>query len=353
MRLAVLAAVLVAGSAVAGEMNISQFVFRDSNRNGVFDAGESPYAGIPIRLEQEGAEPIVEESNLAGFANFPMSADDPGQDITGPGEVRFAVELPDGLVLTTEKPVHAARIRRLDRAPAGLVMEPPNPFMGVAPALAIETSAEGLRAMTCASGGLVLEAVPRLSDLVCEVTQGTWEVTWRREDGATVSRKVTVADWPVRVPAARAAPPAGQARIETFEGVIGSENIQEMAASDGFTWHNLIAVHRKFYGAWGYTNGTISGEFAAYNSSGHPATLSSDEPFEFRSVLVSVAWPAGRTAPVRFTALREGEVVAEEAFFASNLRPVLFEPRWGGIDTLVISHDTYWQVVIDDLTLAR
>ena len=347
------AAAIVAGPAAARDMNISQFVFRDENRNGVFDLGESPFSGADIRLDQETGEAVYRSSNLAGFANFPMSDDEEDADIRAPGPVKFSIELPEGFVLTTGNPEQTAEISALAEAPGGFVMDPPNAFMGLAPALTIESSGKGVASMTCSTGYVELTAVPKDGGLVCWAAPGRWKVDWQMVDGSFFSREVVLSEWPVRVPIAATGSEGSRVMVESFDGIINSENIQEMAAADGFVWHNMIAVHRKFYGGWGYVNGTVSGEFSGYNSSGHPASISSDRPFEFRGAYVSVAWPKGMNAPVRFRAYRGGELVGEEAFHASNLRPLWFEPRWAGIDRLEISHDAYWQVVLDDVTLAR
>ncbi len=39
-----------------------------------------------------------------------------------------------------------------------------------------------------------------------------------------------------------------------------------------------------------YRRSRTSGEFVAYNSSGHPAAISSDEPFDFVGGYFGVAW---------------------------------------------------------------
>lgn len=345
--------ILAAGGAQGGEMNISQFVFRDINRNGIFDAGESPMPGVTIRLEQAGLEPVYRSSNLAGFTNFAMSSDDDDKDITQPGDVRFHVEIPAGFDLTTGNPAQGGRIFEVSGAPAGLAMDPPMPFMGLAPTRTIESRSDIVTGMSCAQGETVIPAV-RLDDrLVCTVGPGIWDVTWQLPD-TPVNRRVTVSDWPIRVPVrASDGDYATPDTLVSFDGIIGSENIQEMAASDGFVWHNLIAVHRKFYGGWGYVNGTVSGEFSAYNSSGHPATLSSDQPFTFHGAFISVAWPEAKDANVRVEGYVGDTLVAEDAFVASNIRPIWFDANWSDVDRVVFSHDTYWQLVIDDLKLSR
>jgi len=345
--------VLVGGAAWGGEMNISQFVFRDMNRNGIFDAGESPMPGVTIRLEQESVDPIFRSSNLAGFTNFAMSSDEDDKDITEPGAVSFNVEIPEGFDLTTGNPSQEGRIFPVDGAPAGLALDPPMPFMGIAPTRTIESRSDGVNRMSCAQGDTVIPAARWDDRLVCTVGPGVWDVSWQVSDGAPIERQVTVSDWPIRVPV-RAESGEGPAdTVLTFDGIIDSENIQEMAASEGFVWHNLIAVHRKFYGGWGYVNGTVSGEFSAYNSSGHPATLSSSEPFTFHGAFISVAWPEAKKARVRIEGYAGDQLVAEDAFFASNLRPIWFDANWDKVDRVVFSHDRYWQLVIDDLKLSR
>lgn len=345
-------ATVIAGTGTAAEMNISQFVFRDTNRNGIYEAGERPFPGVEVRLEQDAAAPLTRTSNLAGFANFAMSSDGDA-DIAAPGPVRFRVHVPDGFSLTTGSPSRQAVIRQVDGAPSGLAMTPALPFAGLAPELTIESGADGIASMTCDGGAGPVEARRAAGRLVCPVEPGTFSVTWRRFDGAAMSRTVEVGRWPVRVPAMSATPPGGTIRVESFDDVIAGMAIVEMPSSHGYRWHNMIAAHASFYGGWGYVNGTVSGAYSAYNSSGHPATLSSDRPFDFRGAFVSVAWPAAMDAPVRITAYRKGDVVAEDAFLASILRPVWFDANWRDIDRLVISHDRYWQVVVDDLTLSR
>lgn len=336
----------------AGEMNISQFVFRDTNRNGIYDRGEPPYAGLPIRLEQGYRDPILRESNLAGFANFPMSADDPAQDITQAGEVSFSIVLPRGLELTTGNPVQVATITPQPEAPGGFAMDPPNPFMGVAPTLSISTNAEGLSSMTCTKDGEEIVAEDAGINRICFVTAGTWHLRWEMADGTTAERAVTVDHWALQVPAASVSPSANGQTI-SFDDFLTSENIIELPSFDGYLFHNFVVAHRLFYEGDGYVNSTVSGEFAAYNSSGHPATIRSETPFGLHSVSVGVAWPAGMEAPVRFTALRGGEVVGRQTMYLSYLGPTRFVPDWQGIDEIRIEHDTHWQFVIDDLVLTR
>lgn len=350
------AALLLTGvAAAADDINISQFVFRDLDRDGVYDRSESPFAGVEVRLSGDGHETSVKTSNLSGFANFLMSQDNPEAAIGNPGPVRFAVEVPQGHFVTTGNAQQSAEVRPLAGSPAGLILDPPMAFVGLAPALYIALAGDVPGGATCRSGAAEVAALEDGGELRCLVTEGTWEVSWTGSDGTPRTRSVTLKQWPVRIAAGPAAEAeaGGTVIVEGFDGLLLSENIQEVGAADGLVWHNVVATHRKFYGGRGYINGTVSGQFVGYTSSGHPATIEADAPVEFRGAFVSVAWPEATLAPVRFRAYRGGELVAEAAFTASDMGPVWFEPRWSRIDRLEIRHDTYWQVVLDDVTFVR
>ncbi len=360
MRVLVAASAAFLATAVfghAGDMNISQYVFRDINRNGIYDIGEGPLAGVPVLLSQNGQDNIVEQSNLAGFTNFLMSddaEDDP--DISGPGVLEFQVVVPEEMELTTGNPRQSTTARLLADAPGGIVVDPPLPFMGLAPKLTITTGSEGVDGVTCLAGGDSVDAIRSDDVFRCDVVQGDWAVRWALSDGSIAERGVRIENWPVRLPVPSDMPVLAQEDdlIVGFDDILISENIEEVPSGHGgVKWHNMVATHRKFYGGWGYVNGTVSGQFAAYNSSGHPARLYSDEPFDFIGAYVSVAWPAAKRARLRIEALRDGEVVAWDEFYGSNLMPVWFEAGWGQVDEVRISHGTYWQVVVDDVRIGR
>lgn len=335
------------------QLNISQFVFRDLNRNGVYDVGEAPFAGIPVAfLPAEGA-PATRFSNLAGFANFVMSAGDPEVPVNAPGPAEVRIVVPPGLELTTGNPVQRTTVLDLPGSPAGVVIDPPLPFVGIAPTLTIESSGTLATSMRCVQGEVSAEA--RLDTLtgtlICDAAPGDWEVTWTLADGSEATRTVSVGAWPVRaaVPQIDRAEPAPDDIVLGFEDILVSENIEEMASGHGGVgWHNWVATHRKFYGGRGYVN-TAEGQFVIYNSSGHPARMFSDAPFDFIGARVGVAWEGALGFPVRFEALRDGEVVAWDEFYASQLRPLEFDAGWAGIDEVRTTHGGYWQVVLDDV----
>lgn len=336
-------------------MVLSQFVFRDMDRDGTYDLGEPPIAGVPVRLIRPDAQPVVVETNLAGFANFVMSPDG-GADIPGPGEVTFEVLPPDGLDLSLARPPFTATIRSLPAAPGGMVADATPPFIGLMPELTLSIGAREEDRVVCVDqDGTEWAAHGDGPHRTCDVSPGSWRILWT-SDTDEVTRELDIGQWPLRVPRPVERTDGAQGTPVTvgFDDLISSNNLIEVPAGvAGMVWQNFVATHRMYYQGAGYINGTTSGEFSAYNSSGHVATMRSDRPFDLISVNLTLAWPAGLGGDIRVEALRDGEVVARDAFRGSVFAPMRFEPDWHGITELRIHHETYWQIVIDDLVIAR
>lgn len=338
--------------AAAGEMVLSQFLFRDLNRNGVYELGETPVAGVPVALRRGEGAPAIVLSNLAGFANFVMSPQ-VGQ-IPGPGEIEVEVLPPEGLRLTGAGGPHRTTIRALDGAPAGLVAAETPPFVGLAPALSLSIGAlDGDEVACIDEDGLEWQAEPAPDGRLCPVSPGLWTVRWSSAQGV-LERRVEVAQWPLRLPRpVPGLPPAGAAETREvigFDDLITSVNIVEVPAGvGGLSWQNAVAAHRMYYQGAGYINGTVSGEYAIYNSSGHVARMFSDTPFDFVSAKITLAWPGGAGAPVMLEAFRDGRLVARDAFHGSDISPVAVMADWTGITELRLWHGQYWQVVVDDI----
>lgn len=337
--------------AQAGEMVLSQFVYRDINRNGIYDMGEPPVSGVPVRLTRAGQAPIRVATNLAGFANFVMSPE-VGM-IPAPGAIGMEVLPPDDMVLSETDGRHVTTIHSLPTAPGGLVAGETPPFVGLAPKLGLSIAARPGEAVTCISDGIEWAALGEGDTRYCPAGPGRWTVRWA--DGT--EREIDLGDWPIRLPRPApdmTGPPHGSPVTITFDDLITSNNLMEVPKGvGGMTWRNFVATHRMYYEGAGYINGTTSGEFAAYNSSGHTAVMSSDTPFDLREVKLTVAWPDGLTAPIRVEAYRNGRRVAQDRFYGSQFSPVVFAPDWVGIDELRILHEAYWQVVIDDIVISH
>ncbi len=95
-------------------------------------------------------------------------------------------------------------------------------------------------------------------------------------------------------------------------------------------------------------NGATSGEYVAYNSSGNPATVSSDQPFDFVGASIGSAWPEGEQYDVVIRAWRGDELVHVDRLGPSTAGPVFFDADYRSITRLELASEANWQFVVDD-----
>lgn len=337
-------------------INISRFVFRDLDRNGRYDLGERPYAGLDVELSGPGRTPVRRSSNIAGFANFRMALGNTDRDINAAGALTFAAIAPPGWAITTsEKQADTMAIER-PGSPGGLVVDPLLPLIGVAPELSISGRAEaGARIRLVGpdgkTGEVTADADGRFS---APSTPGVWTVDWTPDNGAEDVRRIAVGQWAVFAARPLAAQPEARARaaVADFDALTPSDTLFEIP--DGYAgvgWRNWVATHQKLYRGEGYINAAVSGEYVAYNSSGHPAKIHADKPFDFVGAFIGVAWPQGAKADIVVSAWRGEEKIAEERLRGRSEGAQWFDADWRGVTRVEFSHDNYWQIVLDDVTL--
>jgi hypothetical protein len=114
-------------------INISWFVFRDVNRNGIYDLEDRPYAGLRVLLKRPDGSIVSAFSNINGFTNFKMSANPEHGVITSEGKYRFISDHPDGWEVTSGANLVEIGFRFLERSPAGIVANSVLSPLGVAP----------------------------------------------------------------------------------------------------------------------------------------------------------------------------------------------------------------------------
>lgn len=87
---------------------------------------------------------------------------------------------------------------------------------------------------------------------------------------------------------------ASQAGTITFDDLIGSEPTIAKGYG-GLKWSNFNGLNSKTYGVpqSGYQNGTVSGEYIAYNGGGAAATFSSSTSFTLDDAYFTAAWRNG------------------------------------------------------------
>jgi len=339
-------------------MNASCFAFRDINRNGVYDQGDRPMANVAFVGRNDRGWSHLMRSNPSGFANYRMSLTNRECEIVEPGLYTFELIVPPGWSVTTGNAFQGRRFRGLIGAPGDLVMESlPRPI-GLAPDLAIQGRVEDLGPLTVViQGPEGQEAAAELEGpgaFSVPVTPGAWRIAVSGS-GNTFQRTIEVGlAAPVALSAIRLGredpPPAGPDRTLGFDDLVSTGVLELPNGYGGLNWFNWIATHQMNYQGEGYINGCMSGEFVAYNSSGHPAVISSDQPFDFVGGHLTGAWLTVEGEIVRAKGWRRDELVYEDALPLSAMGPVYFAADYRGVTRVEFATDHYWQVVVDDMT---
>jgi hypothetical protein len=342
-------------SLTGGDLNISGFIFRDVNRNGVYDLVDRPMENVATRMTSPQRNTLIRWTNSNGFANFSMSARDPNADVSNPGLYDFDVIVPDAWQLTTGNAHQTKRFEVTPGAIADMSASPPFFPVGIAPILTLSgivpervRQEQGV-AVGSPDGEWRKAEIGRDGQFRVPVHQGEWQIAMGRDDqGQPVFRTVTVMNAPVQVSAGGGGvdDPPGTGVVVDFEDVTQG-SIREMPSGvGGLMWWNTVALKV----APSYTNNAVSGHYVAYNSSGHPARIWSPEPFSFVGGHFGVAWNRAHGETLRLRGYRRGELVYEDSISLSYLGPVWFQADYRDIDRLDLATDHFWQFVMDDVS---
>ena len=346
------------------ELNFSCFAYRDINRNGVYDVGDRPYAGLEVELQRPAGDPVTESSNISGFANFRMSSRKRSSAIPEAGRYTFTVRAPRNWTITSGNGVQAVSFRRLEGAPVGIVAEQTLVPVGVAPELTISgtvrtdatTSLPSPVTLRVSSPSGTTSDVPVSASGMFSLPAepGEWHLTLARRNEPAISRTVHVADYAVvlsRVELGTSQPAVKPLRHRVdFDTLTSSDTLHEIPQGHaGLNWRNWVATHQKLYKSPGMINGTVSGEYFAYNSSGHPASIWSDRPFDLGGVYIGVAWPKAEGYDIEIKAWRDDRLVHADRLRGQTAGPVYFDADYRDVTRVEVSSTAYWQVVIDDL----
>lgn len=341
---------------LSGSLNISCFAYRDVNRNGKYDLGDRPYAGLEIVMTRPNGSTVTAESNISGFTNFPMQAGNLRAAVRNEGDHRIEVHAPPGWEVTSTTGRQVRHFRRLEGSPAGLVVEPTYDPVGVAPLLTVSGRFEPGTTLEAQGpgGGKMPVRVAEDGSFSWQAAPGIWTLTQTWGTGHRAVRTLEVGAYPVvvsRTPEAEQ-PPALPRRLRAdFDTLTSSDTLYEIPKGYGqLNWVNWVAVHQKLYAGPGYINGTVSGEYLAYNSSGHPAWIEADQPFDVEGFHISVAWPAAERHEITVKAWRGDQLVHEDRLRGSIHGPIWLAADYRAITRIEIASTAYWQVVIDDFS---
>jgi hypothetical protein len=328
-------------------LNVSCYAYRDVDRDGTYDVGDRPFAGLAV----EGRGPddsTFAASNTAGFANFEMRLGSDAAFVDRAGTYEFEALVPAGWGLTSGPSVQTVEFVETDGSPVGVTAAGQCAPYGLAPELTVRGTDQQVS----------IESVDGSTQLAVTVTDGRFDATidagsWSITADGEAARSFDVATDPVvlagLVADSQPPDPLPNEVVVGFDDLITADTLIEIPSGyRGLNWSNWVATHRILYGGPGYVNGTTSGEYAAYNSSGNPASVTADEPFDFVGAHISSAWPEGESSDVIVRAWRDEDLVHEDRFAVSSTGPIFFDADYRGITRLELSSVASWQFVVDD-----
>lgn len=101
-----------------------------------------------------------------------------------------------------------------------------------------------------------------------------------------------------------------------------------------FSWNNFNVLNTSTYQPSGYVNGTVSGNYVAYNMFGNPASLSSFSSFVFNGAYFTGAWNNGLSITVN--GFLNGVQTLSETFQVNTDAPLWKSFGWT-VDSLTFS----------------
>ncbi len=342
-----------------GKLNYSSFVYFDVDRDGHYGLGDRPMNGIKVRLSSAGDHLMSSRTNSNGFANFTTSTRSRRATIRKPGTYEFAVSVPPGWEATGRNEVQSRLFSRIEGSPSGIGSDEMVRPVGLAPirTLGGRTAAGVTAAISFLKAGETLsrEIIEENSPFLIRVPSEADAIVVA---GAGVDRMLTLSAYPTHLgllSSQRAIIEAG-ARLKTIDfEVVTPRGLRKIPSGfAGLNWFNLNAISRDFLeGAEGYVNGAVSGDHTCYTSTGHPAEIWSGRPFGFHSVMLAASSLKSEGEVARIESWRGDDLAASDEVALSALTPVHYAPMLDGITRIRLSTKHYWQIVVDDLTLAR
>lgn len=340
---------------VSGEINLSSFVYLDVNESGAYDVGDRPMAAVFTALAKDGLGVGASMSNANGYANFKSSVLRDDAIIDGSGTYTFQIMVPPGWRATSGNDEQIIPIEQVPGHMGGhrltTMLEP----VGLAPVRAIRGIWGGTAPATLAvtrDGQPMAETTvePGASFGFLLKSPGTY-----RLQAGEIARDVTVGFYPVNVGTLRqgedlrpALPPI------TFDDIAPNGLLKVPSGYGGVKWRDLNMIARSFTrGSQGFVNGASSGDRTAYTTNTRPGQILSDEPFDLHAMNLSIAWRDAEGQIAIVEAWRGEEKVAEDRVPLSVLGPVTYAPGLAGLTRVQVTPEHGWQIVFDDVVIAK
>ncbi|WP_320667406.1 hypothetical protein [Prochlorococcus sp. MIT 1307] len=351
-----------------GRLNISVYVFHDRNRNGSYDLGDLPMAGVVTELTKPNGQIVSANSNKNGYTNYKMALGSTKyQDISQESEVyTFRVLKPPGWQVTAGKSVQ--KILFLDKvgSPGGLIADKAPNWVGLAPDLSIKGQILGPNKTVIPRDASVTATGPngkttsldldKDGSFVLPVEPGRWSLVF---DSPSLNwqliRHIKVSTAPVEMIAVIAGqkqlPLQPHPILENFDWLKHSKLEKIPNGHLGLNWDYLLAMNHQNSRGPGYINVLNSGHAVAYNSSGHPVTITAPEGqlFDFVGGFFTVAWSKATGETLELEAFRGNERIAQHEMKLSHLGATWLDADLRSIDKMILSTRHYWQFATEDL----
>lgn len=343
-----------------GEINFSSFVYFDVDRDGRYGMADRPFGAIKVRLKKDNDVIASVRTNNNGFANFKSSASKHQAPIHRPGDYQFVVSVPSGFISTSGNTIQSAEFKPSLGSICGIGSDEMLQPIGLAPNQVISGSVpEDARLFIKARrGDCILDEAAHADRATFRypVPAGATDVEFSIAD---LTRRVSVSSYPMHLgllDPKRGVTLIPNRKTETidFDGV-NSRGLRKIPSGyAGLNWFNLNMLARDFTkSSQGYVNGNTSGDYVAYTSSGYPSLIYSESPFDFVGVYLSVAWLKAEGETGTIESWRGDELVAKDSVTLSALTPVFYNPGLPEVTRIRLSTQHYWQMVLDDLIIAR
>jgi len=344
--------------------NISVFVFRDRNRNGVYDVGDPPMASVTVELTRPDGSTRRHASNINGYTNFSMHDGSDNHDITTVDEnYRFDLLIPPGWKVTTTNQRQYTVFTRRQGSAAGIVAASPPTVIGLAPDLYIQSRIKNYQPhshsllATSPQGDSTEVVISQSGSFSHPAYPGEWLLTLRKTNNpGSLEQRVSVTETPVILAdfdgTEKQPSPNNRVVVQDFEYQNRSFIDKIPMGNLGLGWDFLLAIDNQFYNGPGYVNVLQDGTMVGYNSSGHPVTITSYEPgtsFDFVGAYFGVAWPAAEGESLQIKAWRGSELIAEDTVKLSFLGAVWFQADYRDITRLQLTSEHYWQFVTEHM----
>jgi hypothetical protein len=353
--------------ATEGSINVSGFGYQDLNHNGIYDIKEQSMMEARFMLIHHGSsdQKHVQSTNRAGFANFSMSAHRESAPINKTGSYTLIAFPPPGMKITSKNQLQSFNVTRMQGSIGDLALDKmPKPvgfaalpnIQGHLPKGSIITIKPAINASGTQKylpkpndNGQFQQSLPGIGDWI--ITTSNSEYSYTRNVRAAPGPIIisSVKDLARQTSLANAISYKQDTKASFDDLTITTEVRKIPSGYAGLHWDNITAIHNKFEAGAGYHNIIISGNFAAYTSSGQPGAIKRSRPFDFIGGHFAIAHSQRSGECAIIHGYKNNDLIYKDRFALSSFFPTYFRADYLGITKLVIRSERNWQVVMEDL----